>query len=415
VSKKETEFLRTTPRNPLLQARALWSKGCSNLVRITMPPKVKRILCIVAGFVFGAFLIYRGTVELLNSRRLADHGKPLQAKVVNKRESVSGRFRRHTYYLEIAFSAPNAVAVDKEVKVTSETFQDAEVGAQVKAFYLPENPTVCAAGETVELRYGTLVFGLLALAGGIFLWCTMNQASTVDELAAKIETHLQPLMVNKFEYRKVEAREFTHLDLSFYDNAQKELEGRGYTLLADLENLTVRSEATAPTFIRALTSSDFSTVAFLYHVKPKKPTGEEPKILDLESSFSNSQFVCTSNAAKAGAFDSPPAIDSKHLPAATAWREIIDTHEQRLTEFLSNHPGVEPIKLTSFEEVRNFQDRLQQTKADYRRQAGLSKSELQRLVGSKTEIDLNELHAAIAKRLLASRVNGGIAPRPALS
>jgi hypothetical protein len=214
-----------------------------------MPPKAKWILCIMAGFVFGAFLTCTGTVELVNSRRLADHGTSCQAQVVSKRDSVSSRFRRHTYYLEIAFSAPDGVAVDRKVKVSSETFQNAEVGSQVKAYYLPENPNVCAAGETVDLRYGTLVFGLLALAGAIFLLCTRNQTASVDELAEKIEARLQPLMVNKFEYQKVEAREFPHLDLSFYDNVQKELENRGYTFLADLENLTLRNDATSRTFI----------------------------------------------------------------------------------------------------------------------------------------------------------------------
>ncbi|HWX21116.1 MAG TPA: DUF3592 domain-containing protein [Candidatus Binatia bacterium] len=364
-----------------------------------MSDKIKRIFCIAIGLVMGGWLAVYGTRELINSKRLADHGKAAQARVVDLRETVSGRLRRHAYYLTIAFETPGGSAVTKEVKVGQDTFTTAQVGSAVKAYYLAEDPTVCAAGQTVDLRYGNLLFGLVVLAGAVFLWVTRNRSSEMDDLAEKIEGHLKPLMVERFDYAPVRAQEFGHLDLAFYDNARRHLEERGYSFLADEENVTLRKQSGERNFLRLLVSREQTVVAFLYHVKARKASGKDSKVLDLETWFSNRQFVCTSNAAQAGVFDSPPSIHALHLPAEASWDAIREAHQKQVTDFLAKSPGVEPIKLKGMEEVRRFQDNLQRTKAEFRRNNGLSKAELERLVRGRAGIDVEGLHAKLAERL----------------
>jgi hypothetical protein len=364
-----------------------------------MSDKIKRIFCIAIGIVMGGWLVFYGARELVNSKRLADQGKTAQAQVADLRESVSGRLRRHTYYLTIAFETPGGRSVTKEVKVSRDTFTTAQVGSAVKAYYLAEDPTVCAAGPTVDLRYGNLLFGLVVLAGAVFLWVTRNRPSEMDDLAEKIEGHLKPLMVERFDYAPVVAQEFAHLDQAFYDNSRRHLEERGYSFLADEENVTLRKQSGERNFLRLLVSREQTVVAFLYHVKARKAGGKDSKVFDLETWFSNRQFVCTSNAAQAGVFDSPPNIHALHLPAEASLDEILAAHQKQVADFLSKNPGVEPIKLKGLQEVRRFQDELQRTKAEFRRRTGLSKTELERLVRGRAGIDVEGLHARLAERL----------------
>jgi hypothetical protein len=227
----------------------------------------------------------------LNSKHLAGRGQSTEADIVDTRERVGGRLRTHSYYLTIAFATSVGTAIRKEVKVSHETFKSARVGGTVKAWYLAEEPTICAAGETVDLRYGNLVYGLIAFVGAAFLWFTRNQATTEEELAEKLEARLKPMMVERFEYVPTRPEQFAHLDLAFYDNARRHLEGAGYTFLADEENITLKMDAGERTFLRVLVGREQTTVAFLYHFKVRAFAGKDAKVMDLESWFSNGQFV----------------------------------------------------------------------------------------------------------------------------
>lgn len=369
-----------------------------------MSTNAKRVLCVVIGLVMGGWLSWRGGTELLNSKHLADHGKSIQADVVDSRERVSGRFRTHSYFLTIAFETSSGTAVRKEVKVSEKTFDGVRVGGTVKAWYLAEQPTICAAGATVDLRYGNLIYGLLAFLGAAFLWFTRNARSTEEELAEKLEARLKPMMVEHFDYVPARPEQFAHLDLAFYDNGRQFLEKAGYTFLADEENVTLKMDTGERTFLRVLVGPKCSTVAFLYHFKVRGASGKDAKVMDLETWFSNKQFVVTNNAARAGMFDSPPAIHSLHLPAESEWDEILQAHDKQISEYLANNPGVEPVSLRNIEDVRRFQDELQRTKAEYRRKTGLSKAELERFVKGRAGINVEELHAKLSQRLHGPRL-----------
>jgi hypothetical protein len=352
----------------------------------------------------GGWLTWRGGTDLLNSKHLADHGEPVQADVVDSRERVSGRFRTHSYYLTIAFETPSGTPVRKEVKVSEKKFESVRPGGTVKAWYLAEQPAICAAGTTVDFRYSNLFYGLLAFAGAAFLWFTRNLRSTEEELAEKLEARLKPMMVEHFDYVPARAAEFGHLDLAFYDNGRQVLEKARYSFLSDEENVTIKMDAGERTFLRVLVGREQTTVAFLYHFKVRGAAGKDAKVLDLESWFSNGQFVVTSNAARAGMFDSPPAIHSLHLPDESSWDEILQAHNKQVSEYLEKNPAAEAVRLRNMEDVRRFQNELQRTKANYRRNTGLSKAELERFVRGRAGINVEELHAKLVERLHGPRL-----------
>jgi hypothetical protein len=212
-------------------------------------------------------------------------------------------------------------------------------------------------------------------------------------------------METKFEYAIVNAADFPHLDLAFYDQTQKFLEGHGFTWLGDKENVTIRKSTGLSLFIRVMISQDKTIMAGIYHFKRKGLTGtKEARVLDLESWFNNGHFVTTSNAEQAGHFDSPPTIDACHLPNNTPQEQILQTHLNRFQAFISRHPGVQPYGLPTLEDTQNAQDELQRIKAEFRSQAGLSKAELERISGGSSPA-VDAVHAKLEERQTQQRTN----------
>jgi hypothetical protein len=349
----------------------------------------------------GAFLIYTGAKELINSIRLAREGKTATARVVDSSEWVSLK-GRHTYYLTVEFQPEGGDQVGKKVKVGEEVFTTARNSGSVKAHYLAADPTICALGERVETRYGNLLWGIALVAIGLFL---TKQPVTLEELAVKIEGHFKTLTHPRYEYAPADPKNFQHLDLAFYNDSQRRLEERGYSFVADQENITLRqSKGSAPALLRFLLSRDQTTMAILYHFKRIAFPKKESKVLDLETWFSNGHFVVTSNAAMAGKFDSPPAINSFFLPAASLLDEVMQTHEGRVNNFLAQNPGVSAVRLNGLEDMRRAGDELQRIKSGYRSAAGLSKAELERLA-RRTGPEIDELHAILARRHAERQTN----------
>ena len=142
-------------------------------------------------------------------------------------------------------------------------------------------------------------------------------------------------------------------------------------------------------------------MADLYHFVPKfalRLLGAKPaKVLDLETWFSDGRFVCTCNAEMAGKLESPPAIDALRLPAGTTWDMLLETHQRRVNQYLAAHPGVKPVKLEGMADVRRAQDEQQRIKADFRKQIGLSKTELERFAGAPSR-EVDRLHDALTER-----------------
>ncbi len=362
-----------------------------------MTTKAKKILTIVIGLVAGVWLTIYGGKQLVNCKRLATRGKTTTGHVTDMTDWVSGRFHRHTYYLTVDFQPDGGAAINEKVMVSHETYESTGIGGTVKVFYLAEDPTICAAGEKVDMRYSNVLWGIGVLAVAVYLIKTFNHPGSLEEVAENIEKHFSRLQAPKYEYAPANAAEFTEVDQAFYDDARQQMEQQGYAMLADEENTTLRNGGMVRTFLRRMLNRDQTVTATLYHFKSKARPDKQYKVLDLETSFSNGRFMTTTNAAKAGGFDYPPEIDAFFLPSDTPLDAVMQAHEFRVKKFLSENPGAQAARVGSIEEVHRIGDEVQRIKAEFRSQKGLTKAELERISG-KSGSQIDELAAILARR-----------------
>jgi hypothetical protein len=359
--------------------------------------KTRSVFAIAIGLIFGAFLAFLGATELINSLRLQKRGVATNAEVVDGRDRVSRRLRRHSYYLTIAFQDAKGTSVRKEVNVNQVTFNEGRGSGATKAFYLPEDSSICAAGETVDLRYGNLLWGIALIGIAVFLILTFKQSGKLNALAARIEDKLKPMTELRHEYAPANLAEFNHLDLAFYDEGRRFLEQRGYSLVGDRENVTLRKANGRRTLLRLMLSRDKTAQAFFYHFKfGAQESSRDARVMDLQTCFSNGSFLCTSNAKSAGKFESPPTISSMFLPEQSL-EVVLQTHERRLQEHLAQNRGVKPIMIQGPDEFQRVMDSLQKIKGEFRRQQGISKIELERISG-KSGPHIDELAAILKQR-----------------
>ena len=365
-----------------------------------MSRKNRKIFAIIGLLVMSVVFIVVGSKELVHSKQLAARGKSTTGEILAAEDEVSGRFRSHTYYLQVRFQPGTGGAVNERVKVNKDVFEAGQPGRSVKVYYLSENPAICQAGDVVELRYSNLVWGVVFIFGAGYLLVFFQQPADKEEAVESIGEHVKTLSLAQFEYVSVKAENFKHLDLAFYDAGRNHLEALGYRHLDDQENVTLRRRTGNHTFLRILLSGDQTTMADLYHFVPKftlRVLGAKPaKVLDLETWFSDGHFVCTSNAETAGKLDSPPAIDALRLPAAATWDMLVQAHQRRVSNYLANHRDAKPVKLQGLADVRRAQDEQQRIKAEFRKRTGLSKAELERIAGTQGRA-VDELHDALTQ------------------
>jgi len=157
-----------------------------------MSAKNKKTLSIIGLLMMGVVFIFVGSKDLVHSRQLAAGGKIAAAKVLDSEDRVSGRFHTHTYYLQVRFQPESADAVSPRIEVSKEVYQSVPIGSTVKVHYLPEDPTVCQAGETVALRFGNLLWGLVSLLGAGYLMLFFQQPTdpkeAVEQLGESVKT-----------------------------------------------------------------------------------------------------------------------------------------------------------------------------------------------------------------------------------
>lgn len=356
--------------------------------------KVSKVLLTVAGLTVGVALTYQGYTDFRDSRRLAAGGMATMAKVVDYQEYV-GRRGSRSYYLTVEFVTEGKATVSERVSVDGDVFDAAVASKSVKVHYLPNDPSVMQAGEEVKTRFGKLLIGLLisliGLVGAFYFWATR-----------KIASSLSILCETKHEYAPVDLKDFKHLDLSFYAYGRRELEALGYTFLEDTENLTARKVAKSPrTFLRRFLSADGTTMATLYRCTlpwlARKLGAKETNIIDLDTAFSNSKFVNTSNAEAAGKLDHAPELDGLYLADSTPLPLVVRAHEQHVAKFKASHPGAEPLKLNGVEDFRRMQAEMLRINGEYRQKTGVTKQELQRIGGVEDDKALTELYADVTK------------------
>ena len=350
--------------------------------------RLKRYAAIAILLLFGGFLAAEGWKELRNSWRLSREGRSTTGKVF---DNSAYRYKSSTtYFLSVEFKTEDGSVHRKSLAVSAGVYDKGLAAGTVTVHYLPSDPEICVAGDSVPIRFGWLLSGLGIFLTGLFLvWFFHFARKQIDKLC-----------VQKHEYATVDAKQFKHLDLAFYEQSQLLLETHGYRFLADRENLTLRRQSGLRILIRVMVSGDGVTAAEIGHLRQRwywRCLGVKGcKLLGLESKFSSGEWVVTTNAQEAGALDQPPGVDAIHLSVDTCLETLIESHAKRVASYLNKHPGVEPVRMETVEDVERFQAELQKVKAEHRRQTGLTKAELQRISGRGPSEEMDILHEGIA-------------------
>ena len=165
-----------------------------------MNTKTKKIIAIIGGLAMSVMFIVLGSKELIHSMQLASRGKATTAEVLEAEDDTSGRLHWHSYYLQVQFQPDGGDRVSKRVEVGKKVYLAAMADPSVKVHYLAEDPAICAAGDTVELRYGNLLWGVVFLFVAGYLFVFFKKPADADEAVEEIEANLKPLTQAKHDW-----------------------------------------------------------------------------------------------------------------------------------------------------------------------------------------------------------------------
>lgn len=368
---------------------------------------VKVLFFALVGLVAGGFLFSSGYREFSETRQLQRDGATIEAKVVDERTRYRGKGRTR-YFLTVEFRTLAASPVIQETEVDYDTHAQGTAQGHVLVHYLPADPTILRAGRTVSTEFGNLLLGAFIVGCGGVSLLFIRQPATRKKLAEDTAKHLESLCDTEQRYVTVDGKSFSGIDLAFYDTAQREFESHGFVFLEDMEVVASKPvKGLTRTFVRLMLSPDRTRVANIYHVKPGVLLGtlgaKEARVIGVDTQMSDNSFVCTDTAESCNALNSPPDINSSHLPAISNVETVLTAHAHRVETHAVFRAGAAPVKMYHSDDVRRSLELQNRIKADYRRQVGLSKEELERLAGTKNNPVVNDLHADLERQRDQSR------------
>ncbi len=209
---------------------------------------------------------------------------------------------------------------------------------------------------------------------------------------AALRARLDAVYGEPHELVKVSPSAFPEADLEFYDRARRELEGKGFTCLADVEDLTLsRIYPHNRTFMRLFVDAGRMVRASAYHLHPRGVVisllqlvqlfPRHLRVIELVSEI-NGKFLVTSNTHGVDRLEPPPEASVERLPLGTPLLRVLERHEARIRELLREHPERSPVAFESFEDVLASIARAHVAMARHRQKVGgLSRDELERLKG----------------------------------
>jgi hypothetical protein len=209
---------------------------------------------------------------------------------------------------------------------------------------------------------------------------------------AALRARLDAVYGEPHELVRVSPAAFPEADLEFYDRAKSELEGKGYTWLADVEDLTLsRIYPQNRTFMRLFTDAGQMIRANVYHLHPRGVVVSMLQLVQLYPRHLHvielvtelgGQFIVTSNTHGVDRLEPPPEAKVERLPVASSLLAVVARHESRITELLRAHPERTPRAFERFEDVLESIARAHVAMARHRQHVGgLSRDELERLKG----------------------------------
>jgi len=209
---------------------------------------------------------------------------------------------------------------------------------------------------------------------------------------AALRARLDAVYGEPHELVRVSPAAFPEADLDFYDRARAELEGKGYTWLADVEDLTLsRIYPQNRTFMRLFVDAGRMIRANCYHLHPRGVVisllqlvqlyPRHLRVIELVTEIGGT-FIVTSNTHGVDRLEPPPEAKIERLPLATPVLGVVARHEARITEALRAHPERSPASYESYEDALASIARAHVAMARHRQKVGgLSRDELERLKG----------------------------------
>lgn len=208
---------------------------------------------------------------------------------------------------------------------------------------------------------------------------------------------IRSVYIPSHDYQSVDLKDYPHIDSRFYSNTKTLLESEGFIHLGDQEDMSL-ANAKGNFFkrvpARCMISNDGVIMAACYHAKLspiwlrvllfilRKKVG---KTIDFESEFQDGSFVCTSNAALAGAIKNPPIIHSEFHAVDTPCVGLLQRHRERVVKHIQNF-CVSPRRIQTISEQRESQNRMNAIKAAFRGELGsISLEELEKVSFSKAQ------------------------------
>jgi hypothetical protein len=209
---------------------------------------------------------------------------------------------------------------------------------------------------------------------------------------AALRARLDAVYGEPHELVTVSPETFPEADLEFYDRAKLELERKNYTLLGDVEDLTLtRIYPENRTFLRLFVDAGRMIRASVYHLHPRGVVvsllqlvqlfPRHLRVIELVSELGG-QFLVTANTHGVDRLEPPPEAKVERLPLSTALAEVVARHEKRITEAVRLHPERSPTTFESRDDVIASIARAHVAMARHRQKlGGLSRDELERLKG----------------------------------
>lgn len=151
--------------------------------------KAKKWLVATGAVIFGIVLSVSGIKDYRTSKQLQSEGKQTVG-VVTDASVHRGRKGRRSYNLTVLFKTEAQAVFEQDKRVSRSVFDDASKAGSVQVTYLASDPNVCAFGPSVKASVAPIIFGVLAVGFGGFLFSKSLAAAVSPTSQAAVEKEL---------------------------------------------------------------------------------------------------------------------------------------------------------------------------------------------------------------------------------
>lgn len=245
-----------------------------------------------------------------------------------------------------------------------------------------------------------LIFVLSVLViTAVCLHDLFSRKRRIRKIAKKMLDSLEQIYIDKHECRVVDASDFSHVDLEYYDQTATTLQNKGFLILGDIEDLTLSQVYPDwRTFTRVLLDENGTIVSSIYHLKPLSPSAKQKprshKVVDFDTEFTNGSFLITSNAKRGKCMSQSSQVMAMCLSSQISTTRLLKIHEKRVRTYHEQNPQTQALCFRSLEDVLNSGNHLMAIKSAYRKSigGGYLKEEMERVCKGDPD-DLDDLHA----------------------